>query len=514
MKIWFNQVPSGDFDTNVDDCECSPPEDPVSRIQRYNRSLGDNNVYCDSYTDPPSLIQEWPYFPHNGTIQKPASLYMQTVAPGKTLVCNPTGTGCIAVLDQEALDLLEWLRKRLDIYKVLSLYPERQEEQITSITALFYDLGFLSEIRHSPVEDGTSSTLSVWLHTTNACNLKCSYCYISKSSEHMSDDTARRAIDAVFRSASEHRYKHVRTRYAGGEASLRAENVISIHDYAVIQAQQYNIDYHGFILSNGVFLSQDIIEALKSRNIGVTISLDGIGEEHDQQRPFISGRSSFKLVDRTIGKLLAHGLAPHITITVSQRNLGGLPDLMEYVLERKLSFSFNYYRANMRSMQYKDLQFAEEEMIAAMRSAFGMIESYMPQRSLLNALLDKASLQGIHQHACSAGHHYIVIDQHGGIAKCQATMGQTVTTIDAPDPLQLIREDRTGVQFYNVDEKEGCRQCNWRYWCSGGCPTLTYHLTGRNDIKSPNCNIYTALFPDILRLEALRLLTYTSPITF
>ncbi|MCS6937773.1 MAG: SPASM domain-containing protein [Roseiflexus sp.] len=59
-----------------------------------------------------------------------------------------------------------------------------------------------------------------------------------------------------------------------------------------------------------------------------------------------------------------------------------------------------------------------------------------------------------------------------------------------------------------VDEKEGCRTCTWRYWCAGGCPALTYRVTGRYDVKSPNCRIYQALFPEALRLEGMRVLRY------
>ena len=43
-------------------------------------------------------------------------------------------------------------------------------------------------------------------------------------------------------------------------------------------------------------------------------------------------------------------------------------------------------------------------------------------------------------------------------------------------------------------------------------PLLTYRATGRFDVKSPNCNIYKALFPGVLHLEALRLLRYEEPI--
>jgi uncharacterized protein len=131
---------------------------------------------------------------------------------------------------------------------------------------------------------------------------------------------------------------------------------------------------------------------------------------------------------------------------------------------------------------------------------------------LLGSLLDKADLSTPHHHTCGVGQNYLIIDQRGGITKCQMEMKRPITTIHVRDPLQRIREDRRGVQSVSVEEKEGCRDCEWRNWCAGGCPVLTYRSTGRYDIKSPNCNIYKALFPEVLRLEALRLLRYETPI--
>jgi uncharacterized protein len=147
-----------------------------------------------------------------------------------------------------------------------------------------------------------------------------------------------------------------------------------------------------------------------------------------------------------------------------------------------------------------------------MRAAFSSIEKHLPRRCLLNSLIDKGSMLSQGSHVCGVGRNYLVIDQRGGIAKCHADMKKTITTIDAENPLAEIKQDGSGVQAVAVDEKEGCRSCTWRYWCRGGCPTLTYRLTGRNDIRSPNCGIYQAIFPDVLRLEALRLLTYETPL--
>ncbi len=46
--------------------------------------------------------------------------------------------------------------------------------------------------------------LTAWLHVTNACNLRCPYCYVNKSAEGMDEPTGRAAVEAVIRSAIEH----------------------------------------------------------------------------------------------------------------------------------------------------------------------------------------------------------------------------------------------------------------------------------------------------------------------
>jgi len=290
------------------------------------------------------------------------------------------------------------------------------------------------------------------------------------------------------------------------------KHVTDIHDYAVQVAQGHDTSLEAVLLSNGVALSQSTIDNLKARHIIVMISLDGLGAYHDSQRPFINGRGSFQYVARTIERLLANDLIPHISITVSRRNLEGIPDLMEYVLEREMPFTINYYRENECSIHLRDLCFQEEQMIATMRSAIGVIERHLPQRSLLGSLIDRADASGKHWYTCGVGQNYLVIDQNGGVAKCQQDIKRRITTIETDDPLQLIRDDRNGVQGLSVEDKEGCRTCEWRYWCTGGCPLMTYKVTGRYDVKSPNCNIYRALFPEVLRLEALRLLRYTTPV--
>jgi uncharacterized protein len=384
---------------------------------------------------------------------------------------------------------------------------------------MFIELGLLVDTSQSNEErrvspTGASTTLSAWLHVTNACNMRCSYCYVAKSSEHMSEDVGTRSVDAVLRSAQRSGYQKVHLKYAGGEALLRLSQLLVLHDYAVQQADKCGVYVYATVLSNGTALTPQAIQQLQKRNIGVMISLDGIGATHDAQRPLLNGKGSFHLVQRAIARLLEYGLVPHINVTVSQRNLSGLLDLVAYLLAHDLPFSFSYYRENDCSVPLADLQFSEQQMIISMQAAFAYIRDHMTARKIYGSLLDKASLIAPHQYTCGAGRDYLAIDQWGGVARCQVELSQTITTVDVDNPLQHIHLYKQGPQSIGVDEKEGCRTCNWRYWCGGGCSVLTYRFTGRNDIRSPNCGIYKALFPEVLRLEALRLLKYTHPLEY
>jgi uncharacterized protein len=154
------------------------------------------------------------------------------------------------------------------------------------------------------------------------------------------------------------------------------------------------------------------------------------------------------------------------------------------------------------------LKIEEEEFINGMLEAYKVIEAALPRRSLLTSLVDLANFAMPHLRRCSVGQSYLVVDPMGRISKCQMQMEQPVTDIHADDPLALIRADQEGIQNLRVEEKEDCQTCQWRYWCAGGCPLETYRATGRYDLKSPHCAIYKALYPEVLRLEGLRLLKY------
>lgn len=419
----------------------------------------------------------------------------------------PNGGASLAVLNQPAYDL--WVRfLQTQNIKKLNLKEEETRAVLGMASA-----GLLvpQNIHHSPLFSiHHSPFLSAWLHLTDRCNLRCAYCYLPHVKEDMSIETGRAAIDATFRSAVKHGYPKVKFKYAGGEPLLRTDLIWELHQYAQQLAEKNALKLDGVVLSNGTLLTQALIANLKSLNLRLMISLDGLGEWHDAQRPYAGGRGTFKDVAEAVELSQADGLTPHISITVSGRNAEGLPEIIAWVLERDLPFSINFYRQNDLSASHEDLKLDEEKIIAGMLASFEVIENNLPKHSLLASLTDRANLAMPHVRTCSVGQDYLVFDQNGRVAKCQMKMHEPVANVHVEDLLQLIRADRTGVQNISVEEKEDCRDCQWKYYCTGGCPLETYRATGRYDVKSPNCHIYKTIFPEVLRLEALRLFHHAS----
>jgi uncharacterized protein len=429
---------------------------------------------------------------------------------GYALVFNTMG-GVPAVLNELARRLLTAFAPARSIGQVIADHPGWDPDHVRQASARLATLSLLRPAGESVAfscGQPATDTLAVWLHVTNQCNLRCDYCYLRKTDEALTPDTGRRAIDAVFRSATRHHLGRVKLKYAGGEASLNAKTLLSLHDYAAEQACRFNIGLDAVLLSNGVALSRRLIQALRDRGIQVMISFDGVGAAHDAQRKFPNGCGSFSAVARTLDRLQMQGMVPFISLTVSARNLDGLPDAVAYLLARDLPFGFYFYRDNECSCHLHDLRFEEERLIQAMKGAFDVIEANLPQRSLLRSLLDRASFAVPHRRTCGVGQNYLVINQRGMVSKCQMEVERPVTSIAAEDALGVVQADQIGLQNPPVDEKEDCRDCIWRYGCAGGCPLATYRATGRYDVKSPNCRVYKALYPHVLRLEGLRLLRW------
>ncbi|MCS7009868.1 MAG: radical SAM protein [Anaerolineales bacterium] len=345
-------------------------------------------------------------------------------------------------------------------------------------------------------------TLTVWLHVTNACNLDCPYCYVRKSSAHMREEIGLQALRQVFQTAHKRGFQSVKLKYAGGEATLHFGLLRKLATVAQKLALETGQRLEQVILSNGTLLKADDILWMLDNDVRLMISLDGLGEIHDRQRPTRSGRGSFERVRYVLEKIaLPAGMRPFITVTITRRNHNHIAEVVRWVLERELPLSLNFYRQPLSSEG--DLAAEEEALIQGMRAAYRVYEELLPPQPFLNGLLDRVKIGG-HLHACGVGSSYLVITHEGKIAQCQMILEQATPPPQDGDLLTTVQQGF--IPLISVEQKTGCATCRYRYLCAGGCPLETYRRTGRWDVPHPNCRIYKALLPEALRLEGLRLL--------
>lgn len=426
-----------------------------------------------------------------------------------SVLFGPLGNGGVVVVNEAARDIFRSFRRPCTVADVVRAGHEPEVAAAVIGRLVEQELVHQSGSEQTP-QFRPSSELTAWLHVTNACNLRCPYCYVHKSNESMDHSVAQYAVDSLVRSAVDHGFRSIRLKYAGGEATLNAAVLLALHDHAIARCDETGLGLSAVLLSNGVAISNALARDLKTRDIRVMISLDGIGAAHDAQRPTVTGRPSSAMVVRTIDRLLSAELAPHISITITSHNVTAVAPVVRFALERALTFSFNFFRDNDCAVSFADLQYEKHAIVRGLRDAFAVIEEMLPPWSVLGSVLDRGQLLEPRQRSCGVGDDYVVIDQNGQIAKCHMEIGATLGDVRTVDPVRAIRDDITGVRNLLVEDKEGCQGCTWRHWCSGGCAVATFRATGRFDVRSPNCDIYKAIYPEALRLEGLRLLKFAT----
>jgi uncharacterized protein len=424
--------------------------------------------------------------------ERASELYIAPLREDWTLVCNALAGGAPAVLNTSAMCALDmFATPRLPVSAI-----DRQLAEAQLITPID---------TRSAVPIDRSSTLTAWLHVTNACNLDCPYCYVRKSGAKTSLETGIKAVDALFTTAKQQGFTTIKLKYAGGEAALQYRLVQQIHAYAVRQAEQCGLALQAVVLSNGTVMPVAFADWLALSGVRLMVSVDGVDADHDLQRPWKNGGGGvFHALERNLHeRLLPRGIRPDICITITGRTAHNAWKVVAWTIAHGLPFSLNFYRENDQSAKYHELRYEEQGIIAGLLSAYAAVERELPSEPFLDGLLDRVQAQA-HSHTCGVGQNYVVITHEGQIAQCQMDLQAAKPFRSDMNLIHIVADGP--IHNVSVDEKIGCRDCKWRYRCAGGCPIVTLRATGRTDIKSPNCRIYQALMPAALRLEGLRVL--------
>jgi His-Xaa-Ser system radical SAM maturase HxsB len=133
---------------------------------------------------------------------------------------------------------------------------------------------------------------------TLRCDHSCKYCQVSRATTDlrrfdMSEETARQAVDLMFRSPA----PRLKVEFQGGEPLLNFDLIRRIVEDVWQRNEHEGRDLQFIIATNLVPLTDEMLSYMKERQILVSTSLDGPALLHDANRPRPGGDSHARVVE-------------------------------------------------------------------------------------------------------------------------------------------------------------------------------------------------------------------------
>ena len=322
------------------------------------------------------------------------------------------------------------------------------------------------------------------MNLTNQCNLSCQYCYEfgedkvatpEGKPKFMDIDTARASVDFLLAQSPGRRAVHIT--FFGGETLMNFPLLKQVVNYATEQAgaQGRTIDFS--LTTNATLLTPAIIEFLSENRIGVTVSMDGPPDLHDQLRVFANGQGSYATIAPRVRALIAGHRTRPITARVTLTN--GVTDVVRIFRHLKNDLGFHevgfapvttspnrLYAIGDRGMDGVLQQFhllAEEYLEYALR---GEMHGFSNVSDTIAELY-----QGVNKsHPCGAGLGLLGVGPSGDIAPCHRFVDSDTHSLGNIKSGGVDREKQA--DFLNrghIENKYDCHTCWARPLCAGGC---------------------------------------------
>ena len=339
-----------------------------------------------------------------------------------------------------------------------------------------YGLAHRPYIDSQPLEAVPLQNIS--LAIAQKCNLGCNYCYASggdfgQKTKNMPFAIAKQSVDRVLDSM--HPGERCNIAFMGGEPLINRAVLREVTEYARQQASKKQISAGFSVTTNGTLVTEEDAEFFEAHSFAVTLSLDGLEEDHDSLRPFKGGRGSYSRIMERIQPLLAlqDKMQVSARVTVTPQNLNLRKTLEGFIAMGFHSVGF----APMLSSPDSKLELNKDElqrMLAQMIDCADEFERQTiagkryPFSNIAGAL--REIHKGTHRpYPCGAGAGYMGVSADGDFFACHRfvgdddrVMGSSTDGVDASRQANWLAERHVHLQ-------SPCSSCWARYLCGGGC---------------------------------------------
>lgn len=402
-------------------------------------------------------------------------------------------SGAVHIIDEMVYDILDHYNSddNNQIVELLSTkYPkENIAEALSEIEylmengILFTEDNNLSNIKYN--EDNIVKAMC--LHVAHDCNLKCKYCFASqgnfKGERSMMDlETGKKALEYLAKNSGNRR--NLEVDFFGGEPLMNFETVKKLVDYGRDLEIKYNKRYRFTITTNGVLLDDEKISYINENMENVVLSLDGRKEINDDMRLTISGEGSFDVILPKIKKMVeSRGDKDYyVRGTFTNHNLDFGSDALDFYKHGFKKISIEPV-VTPETMEYA---LREEHLERVLKEYEDFSKEYIKIKKkdkdfyFFHFMIDLDQGPCIVKRAvgCGAGSEYIAVTPEGEIYPCHQFVGEEEFRLGTLETGIEKTELRDQFKMANVYNKEKCRTCWARFYCSGGCHANAHYAHG------------------------------------
>lgn len=344
------------------------------------------------------------------------------------------------------------------------------------------------------LDDRETDEVQLFFVPNYTCNFSCSYCY---QDEYTVPGVPwdKEVVEAFF-SYVEKEFKN-RKRYVtlfGGEPLLDNNEQRTFVSNFIERCGNSNLELA--IVTNGYTLSSyiPVLKNVKIRELQIT--LDGVGQAHDNRRSRKGGGGTFQHIVQGINAALENKLPVNLRMVVDKSNIEELPRLARYAIEQgwtknslfKTQLGRNYELHHCQSGAGKLYSRLEmyKDIYSLLKDFPEILEFHKPAFSVSKFLFEQGELPLPLFDSCPGTKTEWAFDYTGKIYSCTATVGKYGEALGSYFPhVSLNKEPFEEWQERDVLSIEKCTQCELALACGGGCAAVAKNNHGV--VNAPDC---------------------------
>ena len=302
---------------------------------------------------------------------------------------------------------------------------------------------------------------------TEACNLRCTFCYNSRQPLYTSLEKASAILESLARQGV------LEIVLTGGEPTLHPD----FRGIAAIAGERFNC---ALLQTNGTFLDDDLLAFLEAVGFaGLSISLHGPRDRHDR---LTQKEGSYDAAVAAIKKTVQTQLQLWVNMVVTKDNTGTVVNHMERLTNEGVrAFTFTRFTPVGCGKENDAFAPSRAELVEFVREV-DEFQARIPGCTVLIAnSIPRCCLPenlGIYSEACSYGLNRFYVDVHGHLMTCgmaRTRIGNILTT-----SLSSLKAQSPHFKELCTDAllPADCRSCEFVSSCRGGCRAAALSSTG------------------------------------